>query len=337
MPTIPPRNPQHIPSASPGVTVARLQRLAADLKPLAATPLAREFLDATRSLPWIQPRTLSQDAATKAIYTAATKNALPVDQQRGLLRREFNEHEYYEGRYGLPLAFFTLIDMLPPIGFQSLAGARILEIGFGSVLSLRLMASLGAHVTGTESDRLPLALYAGPADQGPVRTRSSRSGGGGGGGAGAVQDGAVVIRAAPPMVPLPAPNEAFDLVLSRNTLKRGYVQPAADGPLAHRVDLGMPAGDLLRRVRDSMRPGGVFVISNWFGRHDVGPGADARCPFSPAEFTQAGFEVLSHDAPNDDLALRLVHAVNHSSASGIDASAPILAMGVLSTVARAAP
>ena len=56
--------------------------------------------------------------------------------------------------------------------------------------------------------------------------------------------------------------EGFDLVLSKNVLKKGYVRPEKKVDPAMLVDLGVPPADFLREVAHALKPGGIFAIYN---------------------------------------------------------------------------
>ena len=89
-----------------------------------------------------------------------------------------------------------------------------------------------------------------------------------------------------------------DVIVSRNTLKRGYVHPDREGVEAS-VRLGMDDEAFLAMLRGTLARGGLVVIYNTFDPAEPGPGADGRCPFERASFAAAGFEVLLLDEPDD--------------------------------------
>src|SRR4030095_10025565 len=54
----------------------------------------------------------------------------------------------------------------------------------------------------------------------------------------------------------------FDLVLSKNTLKHGYVRPSEKVDPRMLVDLGVPPEAFLPEVARILKPGGIFAIYN---------------------------------------------------------------------------
>lgn len=277
----------------PGLTVARLQRLAKALSVAVKSDLAGDFLNATSALPWVQPRKLYQEPESKVLYPSSAIGSIPADKRWKLHSRSFDEQDFYEGRYGLPLAYAAFVDALPEFGVRSVSGKRMLDIGYGSILPLRLMACLGAKVTGIDSDKFPGALYGFDGDTGPVRSVRGRT-------IDRTHDGSVEIRTGRLGVDWTPATGSFDLILSRNTLKNGYVHPKAEHALEPNVRLKLSDGDFLNIARASLARGGLFVIYNTYDPRDSGPGADARSPFNKDQFSKAGFEVVAFDQADDD-------------------------------------
>jgi hypothetical protein len=131
------------------------------------------------------------------------------------------------------------------------------------------------------------ALYAGPGDQG------------------AFGDGRVslVIGRYPSDEAVKAKvGGGYDLILSKNTLKRGYVHPDAGRAF---IDLGLPDAAFLRTLHDGLKPGGFVLIYNLGpapapAGQPYRPMADIRTPFSRADWEAAGFRIEDFD--RDDTA-----------------------------------
>src|SRR5690606_30186462 len=92
----------------------------------------------------------------------------------------------------------------------------------------------------------------------------------------------------------------YDLFLSKNTLKRGYIHPAREADPSRLVDLGVEDDAFIKAVHDSLKPGGVFLIYNIAPAQAPDdqpylPHADGTCPFDRAELEAAGFEVVVYD------------------------------------------
>lgn len=313
--------------SKPGLAVARLQRLSKALQVAVESDLARDFLNATSALPWIQPRKLYQDPETKELYPSSRIASISAERRWKLVSRSFDEHAYYEGRYGMPMSYAVVMDVLARSGIGSISGKRILDIGFASILPLRLMACLGASVTGLETDKLPHALYGFDGDTGAVRTVRGRT-------IDRSHEGHIRLERGRLGIDwTPAPG-SFELVISRNTLKQGYVHPRSEHAHEPNVKLKMTDEAFLALVRASLVPDGLFFIYNTFDPADSGPGADGRSPFSREQFAGAGFEVLEHDLPDDRAALALFGAAD---GAGADLAGPLgrLAPRALVTIARA--
>lgn len=272
----------------PGAYVAMLQTIAKGLRAHASSDVARDWLDATGSLPWVQPRRLYQYPAKKDLFPRSAVMKLPAEHRGMLLSREFGERVYYDGRYGSGLSYWPLIEALAHAGVSSLAGLRVLDIGYGTILPLRLMACLGARVTGIDTDTFPIAMYGEPADTGAVRATKAITNPSRVSGSIELVRGTVGVEWTP---------SECDVVVSRNTLKNGYVHPVGDDEPS--VRLGMDDVAFLGLLRGAMARGGVMVLYNTFDAAEPGPGADGRCPFARERFAAAGFEVMCLDEPDD--------------------------------------
>ncbi|MBL8875966.1 MAG: hypothetical protein JNM86_09250 [Phycisphaerae bacterium] len=313
--------------SKPGLTVARLQRLARSLQAAVKSDLATDFLNATSALPWIQPRKLYQDPESKVLYPSSQIASISAERRWKLVSRSFDEHDCYEGRYGMPLSYAAFLDALSDFGVRSLSGKRVLDLGFASILPLRLMACLGASVTGLETDKLVAALYAFDGDTGPVRSVRGRT-------IDRSHDGSIAIKQGRLGVDWKPEAGSLDLILSRNTLKQGYVHPRAEHAHEPNVKLKLTDEAFLETVRASLSRGGLFAIYNTFDPTDNGPGANGHCPFSREQLAASRFEVLAHDQSDDSRALALFAAAD---AAGSDLAGPLgkLAPRALLTIARA--
>ncbi len=309
------------------MTVARLQRLARALAPAVKSDLASDFLNATSALPWIQPRKLYQDPESKELYPSSQIASISAERRWKLVSRSFDEHAYYEGRYGMPLSYAILMEALSQFGVRSLSGKRVLDIGFASILPLRLMACLGASVTGIETDKLVPALYGFDGDAGPVRTVRGRT-------IDRTHEGRITLKRGRVGVDWTPEPGSFDLILSRNTLKQGYVHPRAEHAHEPNVKLKLDDASFLAAIRASLASGGLFAVYNTFDPADTGPGADGRSAFTREQLAAARFEVVAHDQSDDQCAMSLFAAAD---AAGPDLAGPLgrLAPRALFTIARA--
>jgi SAM-dependent methyltransferase len=271
------------------------------LRPLVESPLASRFLDAVDTLPTIAPRTIAFDPEKKAYLTSRALSALPEDRRTSLREIKVDDNLYYQTRYGSPLSYARALDVLGRRMGEGpkLDQMRIMDFGYGTVGHLRLLASQGADVVGVDVDPMLTALYSEPGDQGEI----PRRGGGRPGQLSLIEgrfpaDAAVRERV----------GGDFDLFLSKNTLKRGYIHPERSADPRRLVQLGVDDAGFLKTVHDVLKPGGWFFIYNLAPApappdKPYLPHADGRCPFTVEQLEQAGFTVLAHDI-NDDQAAR---------------------------------
>lgn len=308
--------------------VKQLQEEAKALTPTLSSDLAKAFASATSALPPIEPRgSLFINTLTRAALTKQEVDALPSEEREALQKanslreRTIDEAFYYTTRYGTPLAYARPLDILAAHGFAGAEGKRILDYGYGTIGHLRLLASLGAECWGVETDPLLEKMYAQRGDIGliaridPAR-RAERSS------AGAIRlltgqwpaDQALLAMTRTAGVKgSPAGGAGlYDLFISKNTLKRGYVHPdaARTAGLDSRrlVNLGVGDEMFVREVFNTLRPGGMFLIYNICPAPAPDdkpyiPWADGRCPFARETLEKTGFEVIAFDE-NDDEAVR---------------------------------
>jgi SAM-dependent methyltransferase len=270
--------------------VEQLRREARAVAPLVTSDLAHAFLRATAGLPSITPRTVWHDEAKTRFYTEAQAATLPEAQRRGLRSRVLDEEYYYTTRYGTPLAYSRPLEILGREGLPGVAGARVLDFGHGGIGQLRLLAGLGASVTGVDVDPLLPALYSQPGDQGPVP------------GPGRLTGRVTLVNGRWPADAnvRQAVGEGYDLVLSKNTLKRGYIRPDRPVEERRRIRLGVDEATFLRELHRVVKPGGRVLIYNICpapappGKPYI-PWADGRSPFTREEWAAAGFRVLVFD------------------------------------------
>ena len=171
------------------------------------------------------------------------------------------------------------------------------DFGHGGIGQLRLFAELGAEAVGIDVDPLQPVLYAAPGDQGPL---------GKAGGSVKLVHG----RFPADLRTVAAVGGGYDLFLSKNTLKKGYIHPAEKVDPQILVDLGADDPTFLKAIASALKPGGWLVIYN-LSPAPNGPGkpyrpmADGRCPFSTEDLAAAGFDTLVRDGIDDKAARAL--------------------------------
>ncbi|HEU5181148.1 MAG TPA: hypothetical protein VFW45_10160 [Candidatus Polarisedimenticolia bacterium] len=289
--------------APPGSAVAKIRSDAEELQPLVKTAWVKDFLKETVRLPPIQPRKLFFNEAKTRYYTAEEAEKLSEALQFGVISKEFDEDFYYNTRYGTPLAYARPLDLLGEVGFEP-RGRKILDFGYGGIGQLRLLASIGADVVGVEVDPLSRALYSWPQDQGTIKGLNGTQG------TLHLVNGRFPAEEA---VSLDV-GVGYDLVISKNVLKRGYIHPEKPVPDKQRVILGVDDETYVKTLYAILKPGGRVLIYNLSPAQNPPdkpyiPWADGRSPFPTALWKSAGFRVIEFDRDDSAMARKMAHAL----------------------------
>lgn len=218
-----------------------------------------------------------------------------------------DESLYYDGRYGSPLAYARAMDLAEEFGFAPDSGGKIFDFGYGSVGHLQMFAMAGLDVVAVDVDPLLPVMYENASDamgDGSVKLLSGRF----------PAETNLVEQA----------GEGYDLFLSKNTLKRGYIHPARE-PLNPRqlIDLGVSDAQYLAAVAKMLKPNGLFVIYNFCPAKAPAdkpyiPWADGESPFSKEQLSDAGFDVLAFDIVDDVAARKLAQALGWDAGGRMD-------------------
>lgn len=292
--------------------VAALTRDAVALAPLFATPVVEDFLAAAPLLPAPRPRTVWRDSAATAYWNEGDVAALPDTTRARLVRRDLREGFWYFTRYGTPLAYARALEVAGEAGLSSLKGKRILDFGYGGAGSIGLLAAAGAHAVGVDVDPLLRALYAGEPALAGAPTAA-------GGSARAVHGRWPADASAREAV-----GGGYDLILSKNTLKRGYIHPERPADPRQLVHLGVDDTTFVRALHAALAPAGRVLIYNLSPApskpdEPYRPWTDGRCPFPRELLEREGFRVLAHDAGDDAAARAMGHALGWDrGANGMD-------------------
>lgn len=303
-------------SADGAAVVERLVAEAEMLTPLVESAAARGFLAGTRELPVVEARVVYRKPG--AALSEAEWGKLTEEERAAYSPRPCTPEFYYYTGYGSPLVYARVVDLMARHSADGgeLAGKRVLDFGYGTIGHLRLMAQLGAEVHGVEIEPLFEALYSDPLDlrgatsaqavylhtgrwpaDAELAQRVASRGGGGG--------------------------RAFDVITSKNTLKKGYVHP--EPPEGKTVDerqlvkLGVEDAAFLAAVRGALKPGGLFIIYNISPAQSAAgdltkpylPMADGRSPFTREQYEAAGFEVLKLDEDDQAWVLECWRALGY--------------------------
>jgi SAM-dependent methyltransferase len=287
-------------AASDGAATPRPSALPAEarkLRPLAQSDLGRAFLKAAAGAPPYAPRTVYRRGRAREWLGAAAFARLTAADRAAWTPVRIAEGTYQGLFYGSPLAYLLPLERLGRAGFGGLRGKRVADFGHGGIGQLRLFAELGAEAVGIDVDPLQPVLYAAPADQGPL----GKAGG-----------SVKLVHGRFPADPkaVAAVGGGYDLFLSKNTLKRGYIHPAKKVDPRLLVDLGADDPAFLKAVAKALKPGGWLVIYNLSPAPNAAgkpyrPMADGRCPFSARDLAAAGFETLVRDGVDDKAARAL--------------------------------
>lgn len=256
------------PDAGTPPVLDELRRLSSQLEPRVSELWVKEWLKSVKTLKSVKPTTW---------YCTEDKDRCAPKPGEGLVAREVND-EFVYARITEPLGYTRVFELLSSLGWQP-KGKKVLDFGYGNLGQLLMLSSLGAKVHGVEVDRL---LVDGTKDisKSLVLHHGHFAG-----------DEKLVKEI----------GTGFDLWISKNTLKRGYVKPLEGKAV---IELG---GDALKIIASEVKAGGYFVIYNLAPaqKKPYLPMADGHSPFSKEELQTAGFEVISFDVDDSKLAREL--------------------------------
>lgn len=264
------------PDAGTPEVLPELRRLASALAPEVEAPWVKAWLDNAVALQSVLPSTA---------FCSSDKQRCQRWPSAGLTPRRIDDELVY-ARIADPLGYARAFELLAASGFFP-RNAKVLDFGYGNLGHLLMLARLGAEVHGVEVDALlPLAARGRSAGIGSLTLHH-----------GFFASDERLIDAL---------GGGFDLWLSKNTLKRGYVHPDAPG-VKPAIELGLDDAQVLALVKRQLAPGGIFFIYNVAAPRPgpYQPMADGRCPFSKQALVDAGFEVLAHDADDSGPARRM--------------------------------
>jgi hypothetical protein len=298
----------------PGSPREDLSAEAERLRPLLSTNLAREFLGSVGCLTAPEtPRTVWYHRQDRVALSPEEAAARTAEELEGFEETELDERFYWFTRYGTPLAFVRPLEVLGGAGMESAEGTRLLDFGFGSIGQLRMLASVGADVTGIEVDPLLERLYSRPEDTGAI----ARCGPAEPGGRlrllfGRFPAEESIVRDA---------GEGYDVFVSKNTLKRGYIHPEQEVDPRMLVHLGVTDADFVAAVHALLKPGGGFLIYNLCpapSPEKYIPWADGRSPFDRELLESSGFDVLAFDQDDTEAARAMGEALGWAESMDLE-------------------
>ncbi|MDH4038648.1 MAG: hypothetical protein OEX18_05540 [Candidatus Krumholzibacteria bacterium] len=278
--------------------VDKMVQEAAAVRPLVQSSLAMEFLDAIACLPRVDTRTVFYNKQTRDALTVAQAQALAQAQLAGFEATEIPEEFFYYTRYGTPVAFVRPLEILGRAGVKSSEGLKVVDFGFGTIGQLRALAAVGAHASGIEVDALLRAIYSQPGDTGVIERCKV---------AGEGSDGSLelVFGQFPADLAITRQvGDGYDVFISKNTLKRGYIHPERDVDPGKLVQLRVDDETFVRAMYDLLKPGGFALIYNLAPapsrpEEPYKHWADGRSPWPRELYERVGFAVVAYDTDDN--------------------------------------
>jgi hypothetical protein len=285
-------------------TVRKLEADAKLIEPLVETHWVKSFLRAANNLPSISARSVFVDPTTKQFISHRAYLALPKAEGEKYRRMEMTDENYYYTKYGSPLAYARPLDLVGQHGLKDIRGARILDYGYGTIGHLRLLASIGVLTVGVDVDSFLPALYCEPTDVGSIRGIHGDS-------------GFITLLTGRFPADKKVPDEVgkdYDLIISKNTLKNGYLHPEREVDKRMLIDLGVKEDEFVRELFNRLKPGGRVMIYNICPAPAPAdkpyiPWADGRSPFTREQWEKAGFRVVIFDQDDSKAARAQGHAL----------------------------
>lgn len=264
------------------------QSLADDSQP----ELVKNFLSAAETLQPIDERAIHYDRKQRKALTEKQFQILSETERSAFSPMPVNNQLYY-GYYSTPLAWVRPLEVLAENGVESVDSKHILDFGFGNVGQLRMLASMGAKVTGIElAGGVHQAMYSKESDQGVVAKLES----------GRIENDGTLKLA---FGQWPAEKEIvsevgqnYDLIISKNVLKLGYIHPQQEVSPQMLIDLGVTDERFLSELFRSLNPGGLVLVYNLYPTQSPDPEkyrpwAHGETPWEKDDVEKAGFEIVA--------------------------------------------
>lgn len=279
--------------------IEHLRRDAALVIPTIQSPSVRQFLFNTNWLTYMEEtRAVYYNKTTRDARTPDEYNTLPEDKREGFELVNLDQKFYYHTRYGSPHAYARPLDLLCQAasadGMCFSPGKRVFDFGCGGIVQLRLLASSGMHAVGVDVDPLLKAFFSSPEDVGVVRGSDENT-------TGSMQ---VEYGSWPGDAKIKnAVGGNFDFIISKNTLKKGYIHPAKPVDERMLVKLGVSDEVFVKELFDALKPGGLIIIYNICPAQNPEkyiPWADGTSPFTKEQWEKAGFSVVAFDKEDQE-------------------------------------
>jgi len=303
---------------APGSVVLQMKAEAAAMATLIQSSLAKEFLTGFPCLPAIAtPRVAYYSKETRDAVSGSAAKEMSEEQLKGYVERQLDEQFYYFTRYGTPVAFTRPMEILGRAGVKHVDGLKLLDFGFGSVGQLRAIASLGGNAVGVEVDALLRVMYSEPGDTGTIARCDA---------AGKGADGSVKLifgQFPAEVATVTEVGAGYDVFVSKNTLKRGYIHPEQQVDPKMLVHLRVDDETYVRAVFDLLKPGGFALIYNLSpapapAGEPYKPWADGRSPFARELYERVGFAVIAFDMDDSTAAREMGKALGWAESMDLE-------------------
>ncbi len=261
-----------------------VQNECASLRDLAETDLGRAFYDSSNNLPeFDEERTVYWNGSDRTALSEAAGDALSEEDAAAYRKLDLDEAFYYGG---VPAAYGRTLDIAGRHGITDAAGLRVMDFGFGRIGHLRMLASLGASCTGIEILEILKEFYS-DTDTGTIHNENA-------------PDGHInLVYGSYPgdEAVAKAVGTGYDLFITKNTLKLGYIHPQRETEDRFLVHLGVTDAEYLRALHDALNPGALIVVYNLYPTQKPEPEtyipwATGEFPFDRTLTEETGFEVL---------------------------------------------
>lgn len=289
-------------------SVELLRRDAALLLSTVQSPSVRQYLFNTNFAPVLeQPRVVYYNKASGEAFSPDDFANLSEARRKDFTPLTLDEKFYYHTRYGSPHAYARPFDLLCQAasaeGNCFGPGKRLLDFGNGGIVHLRLLAIMGMHATGVDVDPVLRAFFRSPEDQGKILGSEENV-------IGFLQ---LEYGLWPADVALrQAVGGGYDFIISKNTLKKGYVHPDKASKVAPQVVLGVTDEVFVDAIFQALKPGGLMMIYNICPAQSPEkyiPWADGKNPFPKELWEKAGFKVLTFDSGDQAGVKAMAHAL----------------------------
>jgi SAM-dependent methyltransferase len=299
-----PQASQPVPSTlmqDPGLAPAELlRRDAAMLLNTVKSSSVIQYLFSTNWLPIIEePRLVYYNRAAKEAFSPDDFGNFAVERQKGFEAVSLDAKFYYHTRYGSPHAYARPLDLLcaaaSPDGKCFKPGQRLLDFGAGGLVHLRLLATMGMHAVGVDVDPLLRAYFRNPEDVGTI------AGGDENAPPGILQMEYGSWPADQAIKKSVGSN--FDFIISKNTLKKGYIHPAHPVDPAKQISLGVTDEVFVQELFSALKPGGFLIVYNICPAQSAEkyiPWADGKNPFPRTLWEKTGFTIHAFDAEDQE-------------------------------------